>query len=106
MNYVFKHKDFEIDLLNDKLSMKVNGQLKQIDDLTPIEFRIFKTLATKYNSCDHISREDLTNAVIGRKNVSRTIDSHICHLRDKIKPSNIRILNKRNVGYFLFKHEG
>lgn len=70
-------------------------------EFTPIEFRILYAFMIKINRV--LSREALINALKkeGRSISDRTIDSHISHIRKKIKISNLKISSVYGEGYKL-----
>jgi len=88
--------DLIIDL--QRYSVTVNGQPV---DLTSTEFNILKILATKRGWV--FSREQLLQHLWGDDKIviSRTIDVHIKHLREKLGPAAHYIKNIRGVGYKL-----
>jgi len=88
--------DLVIDL--QRYSVIVNGHPV---DLTSTEFNILKILATKRGWV--FSREQLLQHLWGDDKIviSRTIDVHIKHLREKLGPAAHYIKNIRGVGYKL-----
>ena len=88
--------DLIIDL--QRYSVTVNGHPV---DLTSTEFNILKVLATKRGWV--FSREQLLQHLWGDEKIviSRTIDVHIKHIRDKLGTASKYIKNVRGVGYKL-----
>jgi two-component system phosphate regulon response regulator PhoB/two-component system alkaline phosphatase synthesis response regulator PhoP len=88
--------DLVIDL--QRYSVIINGHPV---DLTSTEFNILKILATKRGWV--FSREQLLQHLWGDDKIviSRTIDVHIKHLREKLGPAAHYIKNIRGVGYKL-----
>ncbi|MCK4715565.1 MAG: response regulator transcription factor, partial [Candidatus Marinimicrobia bacterium] len=88
--------DLIIDL--QRYSVTVNGHPV---DLTSTEFNILKILASKRGWV--FSREQLLRHLWGDEKIviSRTIDVHIKHIREKLGTASKYIKNVRGVGYKL-----
>ena len=88
--------DLIIDL--QRYSVTVNGHPV---DLTSTEFNILKVLATKRGWV--FSREQLLQHLWGDEKIviSRTIDVHIKHIREKLGTASKYVKNVRGVGYKL-----
>jgi DNA-binding response OmpR family regulator len=91
-----------LELDQDRMQLRRDGQLVE---LTPIEFRLLRFLAT--NPDRAFDRESLIAAVWGYEggiDSQRTVDVHVRHLRQKIErePSRPELLvTVRGVGYML-----
>ncbi|MBU4446588.1 MAG: response regulator transcription factor [Candidatus Marinimicrobia bacterium] len=90
------NNDLVIDL--QRYSVTVNGHPV---DLTSTEFNILKVLATKRGWV--FSREQLLQHLWGDEKIviSRTIDVHIKHIREKLGTASKYVKNVRGVGYKL-----
>lgn len=91
--------DVEIDFGRQKVSQIVNG--KEIDLLlTAIEQKILILLSSRLEQV--FSREQILNKVWFDAHITdRTVDSHIAHLRNKLKKTLILINTVKNFGYKL-----
>ena len=92
------------DLLLDSRSLRVeivrdSGSTKI--DLTPTEFRILSHLLT--HPAKNCSRQEILLAVQshGVHVLARTIDKHVCSLREKLHPSSTRIETVFKLGYVI-----
>jgi len=70
-------------------------------ECTSIEFDILEELARSAGRV--VSRDRLSAAVCGRdpSPFDRAIDVHVSHLRRKLRPSHLRIVTVRGIGYML-----
>lgn len=91
--------DVEIDLDRQKVSQIDNG--KEIDlSLTAIEQKILLLLSSRIEQV--FSREQILNNVWANAHITdRTVDSHIAHLRNKLRKTLILINTVKNFGYKL-----
>jgi DNA-binding response OmpR family regulator len=81
-------------------SFYLNGPDTQEDlNLTLLEFKILHLLAK--NPSQMFNREQIINSVWGEDChiLDRTVDQHVYMLRKKLKPTNIKIISKRQLGY-------
>lgn len=66
--------------------------------LTTIEFRILVHLTKRLEQV--FTREQIIAAVWGETNITdRTVDSHVAHLRQKLRNQNLAIETLKNLGY-------
>ncbi|HEY8270528.1 MAG TPA: response regulator transcription factor [Pseudobdellovibrionaceae bacterium] len=94
--------DLTINLEKHTMSVKKSLEETISFDLTPIECKVLLTLVKNYGQ--EIGRDQLRQIVWDKVHLSiRNIDTHICHLRKKIAPSNFLIKNRRGKGYYLIK---
>lgn len=91
--------DVEIDLDRQKVSRIENGN--EVDlSLTAIEQKILILLSSRIEQV--FSREQILNSVWANAHITdRTVDSHIAHLRSKLKETLILINTVKNFGYKL-----
>lgn len=91
--------DIEIDLDRQKVSRLDNGN--EIDlGLTAIEQKILILLSGRIEQV--FSREQILNNVWANAHITdRTVDSHIAHLRNKLKETLVLINTVKNFGYKL-----
>jgi DNA-binding response OmpR family regulator len=77
-----------------------SGEHKELD-LTGSEFKIFHLLAK--NNQKIISREEIFDKIWGHSIsvTPRTVDVHISNLRRKIMGSDVSILHKHGLGYYI-----
>lgn len=91
--------DVEIDLDRQKVSQLKNGN--EIDlSLTAIEQKILILLSGRIEQV--FSREQILNSVWENAHITdRTVDSHIAHLRNKLRDTSILLNTVKNFGYKL-----
>lgn len=94
--------DLAIDL--EKMSVEIineTGARTQLD-LTPYEFKILKLLVSRPGQV--FSREHIIDRVWGGKYLtSRTVDTHVSHLRTKISSSSVQVETVLGSGYKISK---
>jgi two-component system phosphate regulon response regulator PhoB len=89
--------DIEIDLDRQKISQIINGDETDLL-LTAIEQKILIFLSSRIEQV--FSRDQILNNVWSNAHITdRTVDSHIAHLRNKIKSSLVMINTVKNFGY-------
>jgi two-component system alkaline phosphatase synthesis response regulator PhoP len=76
---------------------------KEVDlTLTSTEIKILHLFGKRLDQV--FSRDQILSEVWGNANVSdRTVDSHVAHLRSKIKDTDVEIQTMKNLGYYLKK---
>jgi DNA-binding response OmpR family regulator/HPt (histidine-containing phosphotransfer) domain-containing protein len=96
--------NFRMDHSTQTVSFESFGRNRTIP-VTSLEYRILKQLISAEGKL--VAREELLNTVWGGKvSVSlRTIDTHICHLRTKLKGAPISIVGVKGKGYTLTQTE-
>jgi DNA-binding response OmpR family regulator len=84
---------------SNRMNLTLRETNQEISDITPIEFKIFCTLAAKPGNI--LSRVQIIDAVwpINTNITERTVDTHLSHLRKKISASNVKIETVIGVGY-------
>lgn len=89
--------DIEIDFDRQKAFQNKNG--KQFDlSLTTIELKILACLSRRLEQV--YTREQIISLAWGETHISdRTVDSHIAHLRTKVKNSEVQIDTVKSFGY-------
>jgi DNA-binding response OmpR family regulator len=88
-----------IQVNTNKMTLSLRETNQEVGDITPIEFKIFCTLAAKPGFI--LSRVQIIDSVwpINTNITERTVDTHLSHLRKKISASNVRIETVIGVGY-------
>lgn len=97
----FRWGNLLLDLTRQKAFHIVND--KEVDlTLTSTEIKILHLFGKRLDQV--FSREQILTEVWGNANVSdRTVDSHVAHLRSKIKDTDVEIQTMKNLGYYLKK---
>lgn len=97
----FRWGNLLLDLTRQKAFHVVND--KEVDlMLTSTEIKILHLFGKRLDQV--FSREQILTEVWGNANVSdRTVDSHVAHLRSKIKDTDVEIQTMKNLGYYLKK---
>ncbi len=101
---VFTFEDLCIDL--EKMSVEIVQKNSQriLLDLTPFEFKILKLLVNRPGQV--FSRDHIIDRVWGGKSMtSRTIDTHVSHLRSKMMSSVVQIETVLGAGYKVSKRD-
>lgn len=94
-----------IQVNTNRMNLTIRETNQEISDITPIEFKIFCTLAAKPGFI--LSRVQIIDAVwpINTNITERTVDTHLSHLRKKISASNVKIVTVIGVGYKIVIHQ-
>lgn len=94
-----------IQVNTNRMNLTIRDTNQEISDITPIEFKIFCTLAAKPGFI--LSRVQIIDAVwpINTNITERTVDTHLSHLRKKISASNVKIETVIGVGYKIVIHQ-
>ncbi|MFV0424777.1 MAG: winged helix-turn-helix domain-containing protein [Bacilli bacterium] len=87
-----KYKNLLIDYNKKKVYIDNN-----VLNLTYKEFMIIYILIKNINK--YISKQELIKLIWNSNEKTRSVDTYVCTLKRKIKPYNINIKNKRNIGY-------
>lgn len=91
--------DIQID--HGKMNLRLESDAQVIDNITPIEFKIFVLLSQKPGNI--MSRSQMIDRVWPANTfiTERTVDAHVSHLRKKISESCVKIETVFNIGYKL-----
>ncbi len=79
-----------------KKALIVDFQNKELF-LTPKESQILEMIVKK----DIALKEEILKEVWGSSEYARTLDVHICHIRQKLEPYGIKIITLKGIGYKL-----
>jgi DNA-binding response OmpR family regulator len=84
-----------------KMTLKVRGSLTPVQNITPIEFKIFTLLGQSPGNI--MSRAQIIDRVWPMNTfiTERTVDAHVSHLRKKMAGADIEIETVFGVGYKL-----
>lgn len=90
-----------IEINHHNMSLKIEGALNPIENVTPIEFKIFALLSQ--NPSHILSRSQIIDNVwpLNTFITERTVDTHVSRLRKKLSASSVEIETVFGVGYKL-----
>lgn len=90
--------DVTLDMDRQQLKTRSNGREEKSIDVTAIEFKILVMLTRRLEVV--YSREQILESIWGATHISdRTVDSHIAHLRSKLKDTSLLVETVKGSGY-------
>lgn len=90
-----------VEINHHNMSLKIEGEPNPIENVTPIEFKIFALLSQ--NPSHILSRSQIIDSVwpLNTFITERTVDTHVSRLRKKLSKSSVEIETVFGVGYKL-----